>query len=101
MKVKYIFNNFIGRISGKRRRSPYSKNTHEYHNSCFTDLQHIFKRVHSWQFKEGDNEISPVKKLEMLLTYESIIHHKKYTRWFILLTILNIIVLGITAYIQS
>lgn len=86
-----------------KRRKDAEGVEHEYYNSLFTDLQKILKRLKSWDFsitKEGiKTEANELEKMNFLLMYHQIEQQKRYTSWFICLTIINIVVLILTAYI--
>ena len=87
----------------KERKSKTDGGKREYYNSLFTELQHLLRRIKSWNFlvREGSHtrQATGLDKLRLLLTFVQIEENIKYTNWFITLTIVNIIVLILTASI--
>lgn len=77
----------------------------EYYNGLFTELQEIHKRARNWSLPIKNRETSrpatditlpeadDLEKLQLLMAYNQTEQQRKYTFWFIILTIVNIIVL--------
>ena len=77
----------------------------EYYNSLFTELQEIHKRARNWSLPIKNRETSKsvtditipeasdLEKLQLLMNYNQTEQQRKYTFWFIILTVVNIIVL--------
>ncbi len=69
----------------------------EYYNSLFTEIQEIRERLQHWDFgsRQGYSQTQlPVEeKMQLLLSYNQIEQQRKYTTWFIILTVMNILVL--------
>ena len=77
----------------------------EFWNSMFTDVQAIHKRLQNWSlpvknrvssgslYDSTPPEANDLEKLQLLISYYQTEQQRKYTRWFIVLTIVNIFVL--------
>jgi len=77
----------------------------EYYNSLFTELQEIHKRARNWSLPIKNRETSrsvtditlpeanDLEKLQLLMSYNQTEQQRKYTFWFIVLTIFNIVIL--------
>ena len=75
----------------------------EYYNSLFTDIQAIYTRLQSWSLPVKSKatlsdslegiipEANELEKMQLLMVYHQAEQQKKYTLWFIVLTILIII----------
>ncbi len=87
-----------------KRKTKTDGKKREYYNSLFTELQHILKRLNSWEFKVQDGgtikHASDLEKLQLLMTYHQAEQQKKYTKWFIVLTIVNILILTLATIIS-
>ena len=64
-------------------------------NSYMTELQHHLPRIANWELQG----LSTEQKLDALLKYHAAVQQERNTRWFIALTIINILVLVATAVI--
>ncbi len=69
----------------------------EYYNSLFTELQDIREKLQHWDFRSrqgySQTQLLVEEKMQLLLSYNQIEQQRKYTLWFIVLTIFNIVVL--------
>jgi len=74
----------------------------EYWNSLFSELQDIHTRLRNWDFRSGkySNQLDSHKKMEMMLMYHQVLSQKRYTQWFIGLTIANIFLILINLYLN-
>ena len=72
----------------------------EYYNGLFTELQEINKRLTIWDLPVNEHIVGEIKlikqasnleKLKLLIMYHSADQQRRYTKWFIVLTILLIL----------
>jgi len=68
----------------------------EYMNSLFTDLQAIHKRLINWELSGANN----LEKMQLLMSFNQVEQQRKYTSWFIGLTIVNIVILIVSVLIN-
>jgi len=96
---------FIDRLLGKKRKTLVDGEVRLYDNSLFTDLQDIMKRIHTYNLeineKDGKINVNDSEKMNFLLMYHQADQQRRNSTWFIILTIVNILVLITSFFIKS
>lgn len=65
----------------------------EYFNSFVTELDYHEARAKNWAWMKNKNGEYDFEKFKVMLQYEQSYSQRRNTRWFIILTIVNILVL--------